>query len=72
MFNIIVGNIGVVAEYACEKQARATFAEYVLCSKELQGRAAGESVTLIEGGEILAEHIGALDSQEYLADQYCD
>jgi len=68
MYIIIVGNIGTVCEYACEKQARATFAEYVLCSKEMQGRAAGESVTLMQGGEILAEHIGALDSESYFED----
>lgn len=68
LYSIIVGNIGTAAEYACEKQARATFAEYVLCSKEMQGRAAGESVTLMHGGEILAEHVGALDSESYFED----
>lgn len=65
MYQIIVGNIGTVAEYATENQARSTFSEYVLASKENQGRAAGESVTLFDGSEIVAEYIGTMDSEEY-------
>ncbi len=57
-----VGNIGNI-EYTNKKEAINTFNEYVKQSQDNYGRAAGESVYLIQGDGVLLEYIGTIDQQ---------
>ena len=57
-WSVVVGNIGTVYTGSSELQARDDFASYVHHSRDGYGRVAGEPVTLLHGGEIIAEHIG--------------
>lgn len=60
-FSVIVGNVGNVY-HGEEKYARKEFNEWVKLAKATQGRASGESVTMIDcNGDIAKEYIGKLD-----------
>jgi hypothetical protein len=50
MIQVIVGNVGTVYEGDDEKAARRMFEDYLWLSQQNSGRAAGESVAMIEGG----------------------
>ena len=62
-YEIIVGNIGRVHRGHSRREADRAYAIYVDQSKSNYGRAAGESVTMMEDGEVLKEHTGKLDKQ---------
>lgn len=59
-FEVVVGNIGTVYSGNNYMAACSRFQVYVKQSKSNYGRAAGESVTLLQGSEIRKEYIGAL------------
>lgn len=61
MYSVIVGNIGNVFYGSDYTEARRTFKEYVLLSKLLYGRAAGESVYFMQDGELIREYTGQRD-----------
>lgn len=58
--SIIVGGLGCVysGTYA---EARRIFEQYKSYAQEGVGRAAGDSVTWMQGGEIYEEYIGTAD-----------
>jgi hypothetical protein len=59
-WQVVVGNIGTVFDGTRESAARVVFKDYVILSKSNNGRAGGESVTLLDpSGEPIAEHVGA-------------
>ena len=59
MYTLIVGNIGTIGKYDTLKVAEYQYQTYVNLSSIGYGRAAGESVTLVDDdGEIIAEHTG--------------
>jgi hypothetical protein len=62
-YNVLVGNIGCVYSGSDERIARDTYKIYVEQSKSNVGRAGGESVTLMERGEIKMEFTGKLDKE---------
>lgn len=62
-YSIIVGNVGVITERDRPK-ALHTYREYVSQSKKGYGRAANESVTLMNGECIEMEYVGKLDGCE--------
>jgi hypothetical protein len=55
-FQVIVGNVGTVYDGDNFMESRVTAKRYVEMSKAGEGRCADESVTLMEDGEIIAEH----------------
>lgn len=57
-YELIVGNIGMVHTGNDLRRARALYQLYVNKSLSGEGRAAGESVTLFEEGEMLTEYVG--------------
>ena len=57
-WQVIVGNIGTVFDGTREITARVEYKNYVTLSKSGNGRAGGESVTLMKNGEPVAEHPG--------------
>lgn len=59
-FEVMVGNIGSVYYGFDKREAWKHYREYVAQSKSSVGRAAGESVTILSGGEIVREFIGSL------------
>ena len=56
MYQVLVGNIGTVYDGDIEADARAAFVEYRRASWAGDGRAAGEAVTLMSGGEPVEEY----------------
>jgi hypothetical protein len=59
MYTLIVGNIGTIGTYDTIKVAKHQYFTYRTLSVIGYGRAAGESVTLVDDdGEIIAEYIG--------------
>lgn len=60
MISVIVGNIGFVLNTTSEKQAEKVFNDYKEQSINNSGRAAGESVIMMERGEIIKEFTGSL------------
>ena len=60
-YQVIVGNIGTVYDGSNQTKANGIYDEYVQMSKDNYGRAGGESVTLMEDGEPIAEHFGEFD-----------
>jgi len=54
-WEVVVGNIGTVYSGDDEKKAASVYKEYVRKSGEKTGRAAGETVTLMEDGDIIKE-----------------
>ena len=63
-YEVIAGNIGTVCSSESEAEARAVFASYCESSQDTGSRAAGESVTLLQDGEPIAEFIGSLAQAE--------
>lgn len=55
-YSVLVGNIGEVYSGYSEEKAEEAFAEYVSQSESEFGRAAGEHVALMLGGDILREY----------------
>ncbi len=63
VYQIIVDNIGMVYDGDSDKTAHSTYEEYVRLSKTVSwSRAYGESVTLYEHGEPVAEYAGHEES----------
>jgi hypothetical protein len=58
-YDVIVGNVGTVLSTDVYGEAIDCFNDYVELSEDGQGRAAFEPVTLMCGGDILKEHVGA-------------
>ena len=56
MYQVIVGNIGTIYDGESEPDARAAFVEYRRASWAGDGRASGEPVTLMSGGEPVEEY----------------
>lgn len=61
-YEVIVGNIGIVYSGTDRSDAFHSYNSYVELSVDEVGRAAGESVTLMEDGEPIKEHEGAVDA----------
>lgn len=51
LYEVIVGNVGLVFTGADERTARQEFSDYVRISKSGAGRAGGEDVYLFEDGD---------------------
>jgi len=64
IYEVIVGNIGLVYSGAKIKQARDTYLEYVNQSRIGHGRAGGEDVTMLKYGEPVWEFMGKLSRQQ--------
>lgn len=60
-YQVIVGNIGQVVDTDSQSEALRTFDAYVELSKLDMGRAAGESVTMLEDGQPVCDFLGAYD-----------
>ncbi len=60
---VIVGNVGSVYYGTDRRHADGVFNDYVMTSKDCPiARCAGESVTMIQDGEIIREHVGTVDT----------
>ena len=59
-YTVIVSNIGTVHSSLYKRDAEQVFNDYVVRSREKIGRASGETVTLLYGGEIVCESDGSL------------
>jgi|SoimicmetaTmtLMB_FD_contig_31_10760223_length_454_multi_2_in_0_out_0_1 hypothetical protein len=62
IFEVIVGNIGLVYSGNNNMRAESKFSEYVKLAKADRGRAAGESVVLLHNGEIKREYGAAKET----------
>lgn len=61
-YTVIVSNIGTVECDVSYAVANHAYLEYVSLSQRGYGRAAGETVTMVDDrGEIVKEHIGEMD-----------
>ena len=58
MFEVIVGNIGTVYSGNNFVKASSIFSTYKRRSKDGEGRAAGEDVTMFHNGEPRLEYVG--------------
>ena len=59
MYEVIVGNVGIVYAGNDRRTARNTYAEYVeLSVSDYVQRASGEDVALMRDGEIIDEFVG--------------
>jgi len=63
VFQVIVGNIGMVHQSLDYDEAVKHYAEYIEQSRSGVGRAGGESVTLWQDGEPMREYIGTIEAQ---------
>ncbi len=64
MIEVIVGNVGSVYYGTSRYHADGVFDDYVMTSKDCpSARCAGESVTMIQDGEIIREHVGTVDTE---------
>jgi hypothetical protein len=63
-WEVVVGNVGTVFDGTRESAARQEYKDYVILSKSGNGRAGGESVTLMCDGDIVQEHIGPNDQSD--------
>jgi hypothetical protein len=61
MYEVIVGNIGLVYTGSNGFTANVVYGTYKRQSKEGRGRAAGEDVTALRDGEIFHEYTGYLN-----------
>ena len=57
-YQVVVGNIGTM-DYTSKKLAKDCYTTYVAISKNGEGRAANEPVTLLKDGEITEEYLPA-------------
>lgn len=60
-YEVVVGNIGQVHVSRNKRHAQEAYRDYVKMSRDDEGRAAGESVTLMADGEPVEEYVGRLD-----------
>lgn len=63
-YEVIVGNVGTVYDGFDFSDARDIYAQYKRLSKGKHGRAAGESVTLMQDGEPKWEWVGRVDRKK--------
>lgn len=63
MYEIIVGNIGLVCKTSIYEDAYNCYLDYKYQSSDGRGRAYGEDVTLLHNGEIIQEYIGAINRE---------
>lgn len=63
MFEVIVGNIGLVHTGEDEAEAWQVYTEYQTQSLSGYGRASGEFVMLLKDGEPIAEHRGTQEEE---------
>ena len=63
-FQVVVGNVGHVYDGSNYMQASCIYAKWVKASKQGEGRAAGEPVTMFHNGEIKREYFGTLETQD--------
>ena len=61
-YEVVVGNVGTVVETEDSTAAQMVFDEYVQMSENGHGRASGESVVMLEDGDLVAEYIGENDA----------
>ena len=59
-FEVLVGNLGCVYKGENSVEAHAQYATYCAQSESNVGRAAGEDVTIMQGGEPIGEHRGQI------------
>jgi len=64
IYEVIVGNIGLVYSGGRLMEARKIFRDYVSQSKINYGRAGGEDVTMLKYGEVVWEYIGKLSRDD--------
>lgn len=62
-YQVIVGNIGMVYTGSEEQDALSCFNVYVEQSKSRVGRAGDEAVTMLHGGDIVREYLGAIEDE---------
>lgn len=57
-FEVVVGNVGTIysGENACA--AHGTYRDAMILSASKQGRASGESITLLQDGEVVKKYEG--------------
>jgi hypothetical protein len=55
-YEVVVGNVGILP-YTSKKLAEECYDTYVTLSKNGEGRAGGEPVTLFLNGDLIKEHI---------------
>ena len=67
-YEVVVGNIGSVYDGSDESEGRRKYQSYVDLSRSNIGRAGGESVVLMQDGEILKEYEGPASRAEYTFD----
>ena len=60
-YKVIVGNVGTVYDGDNKQEAYKHYSEYVYLSKYDTGMAVGESVTIMDGGEVENEFTGLVD-----------
>ncbi len=60
-YQVIVGNVGNVYDGDNKQEAYKHYSEYVYLSKYDTGIASGESVTIMDGGEVENEFAGLVD-----------
>ncbi len=65
MYQVIVGNVGLVVDTDNKAEANVAFRQYVNNSKNNIGMASGETVTLMVDGELDLEHFGDNDRTDY-------
>jgi hypothetical protein len=61
---VVVGNIGTVYSGTSRETAGEAFQTYAEQSETNYGRVAGETVTWLDNGEIVKEHVGRLEQAE--------
>ena len=60
-YQVVVGNVGTVYDGDDRQESRMKFTGYRSMSKGDYGRASGESVYLMDDGEIVLEFVGRED-----------
>lgn len=63
-FLVTVGNIGDVGTFTSKKAAVECYLDYLDASHAPYGRASGQSVILFSNGDIVCEHLGAMEEQQ--------
>lgn len=63
-WEVVVGNVGTVYRGFSEVLARRAYANYCTASYRQEGKASGESVTLLVASEIVSEYPGRLPGEQ--------
>ena len=61
---VVVGNVGTVYSGEDAAVASVKYADYRELSEANLGRAAGESVTWLQDGEVYREYVGTVDRED--------